>query len=71
VVCGKAAQPVERTISVSIADRTTARVYLCREIVNVVGEYESDNPDSGGKTGSQPRAYRDFRFEGLHLTLAA
>jgi len=45
-------------------------VDLCREIVNVVGEHESDNSDSGGKTGSQQRVYRDFLFKGLQLTPA-
>lgn len=45
-------------------------VDLCREIVHVVGEHESDNPDSGGETGSQQRVYRDFLFEGLQRTLA-
>ena len=48
-------------------------VDLCREIVNVVGEHESDNPDSGGKTGSHRESagiYRDFLFKSLQLTLA-
>lgn len=45
-------------------------VDLCREIVNVVGEHESDNPDSGGKTERQQGVYRDFLFKGLQLTPA-
>jgi hypothetical protein len=36
-------------------------VDLCREIVNVVGEHESDNPDSGGKTGSHRESQGVYR----------